>query len=153
MQRLFLLFLGIVLLIISGCGEGTPIDTGTPSPPTESSKVPEASTAEEPKEELKKADVGATGKGQFADSAEKPMSIITVPLATYFRAQEMSVFRIQIPQALKLYQAETGEMPKTHDEFMQNIIKKNQIQLPKLPEGDTYVYNPSTAELMIRTRK
>lgn len=138
--------------VFTGCGKPVPVD---------SSKVPSTSTptptpAPAPEEEKfveVKADVGVTHKADWEDSSEKAMSIVTVPLATYFKAQEMSVFRMQIPSAMNLYKAEIGEFPKTEEEFMKNIIEKNQIILPELPEGDSYFYNPETAELMVRAKK
>jgi len=93
--------------------------------------------------------VGSTGKAEWADSAEKPMSIITVPLTTYFRAHELEVFRIQIPMAMKFYQADNGRYPQTQEEFVRDIIEANQIKLPVLRDGDKYVYNPDTHEVMI----
>ena len=40
-------------------------------------------------------------------------------------------------------------MPKSHEEFMQRIIKDNDIVLPELPGGRRYVYDPKTGELMV----
>ncbi|MDO5580646.1 MAG: hypothetical protein Q4G69_05895 [Planctomycetia bacterium] len=151
-------FLAGILFSFSGCGSSISLDNSpAPSTPAPNAKAPAAAPAavkgEGSKEEVKAADVGATGKGKFADSAEKPMSVVTVPLATYFKAQEMVVFRMQIPEAMKLYKAENGENPKTQDEFMQKIIKANQIVLPTLPAGDSYFYDPSDAILKIKTKK
>lgn len=142
----------LLTLLVVGCGKPVPVDPSRR--PAEPETPPPAAPAET-KEEYKevKADVGVTHKADWEDSSEKPMSIVTVPLATYFKAQEMTVFRIQIPQAMNLYKAETGEAPKTEKEFMENIVQKNQIVLPELPEGDTYFYNPETAELMVRAKK
>lgn len=148
-----LLFPAILLtLFAAGCGKPVPVD---PSQRLAAPETPLHAALAEPKEEFKeiKADVGVTHKADWEDSSEKPMSIVTVPLATYFKAQEMTVFRIQIPSAMNLYKAETGEAPKTEKEFMENIVQKNQIILPELPEGDTYFYNPETAELMVRAKK
>ena len=40
--------------------------------------------------------------------------------------------------------------PKTQEEFMEVIIKENAVQLPDLPEGDVYYYDPQTEQLMVR---
>ena len=107
------LALGTVALICLGCGE--PV-----APPTVSEEVAaeiqkEEKAAEEaanqaPEEEyeLKEAGVGATGKGNYGVTSEEAASIITVPISTYFHAQEKAVFDIQIPQALSLFQASEG---------------------------------------------
>ena len=101
----------------------------------------------------KKADVGATGKGEYGVTSEEPMAIVTVPVSTYFKAQEMAVFRMQIPSAMNLFQASEGRYPNSEEEFMTKIIKANQIVLPKLPEGDVYFYDVQARELKIRSKK
>jgi hypothetical protein len=40
-------------------------------------------------------------------------------------------------------------MPKDHEEFMTQIIKKNNIQLPVLPGGRQYQYDVENAELVV----
>lgn len=45
-------------------------------------------------------------------------------------------------QALNLYWATEGDYPKTHEEFMEKIIKFNKIQLPELEAGVEYIYDP-----------
>lgn len=124
--------------------ESSPVETETAS-------VESAESNDE--YQLKKAGVGATGKGQYGVSSEQPMSIITTPVSTYFYAQEKTVFDMQIPQALNLFQASEGRYPNSEEEFMNKIIKANMIVLPKLPEGDSYVYDVPTHTLMVRTVK
>jgi len=51
--------------------------------------------------------------------------------------------------ALQLYWGEKGYYPKTHEEFMEKIIKFNQIKLPELEEGDQYIYDPEDHTLKI----
>ena len=45
---------------------------------------------------------------------------------------------------MKLYKASEGNCPKTQEEFMDKIIKENNLQLPTLPAGQSYFYDPST---------
>jgi hypothetical protein len=56
-----------------------------------------------------------------------------------------------VTYAIKLYEAEHGFKPKTHEAFMKEIIEANQpaLKLPKLPEGHTYKYDPQKGELMV----
>jgi hypothetical protein len=51
--------------------------------------------------------------------------------------------------ALKLYQAEHDRYPKSYDEFMTEIIKANQIALPKLPYYQEYGYDEKEHKLII----
>ena len=109
-----------------------------------------------PKEEAythRKAEVGVTGKGQYGDMSGKPMSIVTVPVSTYFQAKERAVFDMQIPQAMNLYKAPNGAFPATQEEFISKIIKANNIQLPQLPPGSQYYYDANNAQLMVRSPK
>lgn len=156
----------LALCAVCGCSEPIPVPTSD----AESTQATAATTSEtsadaatagatenaaEPEAEYveKKADVGATGKGEYGVTSEQPMSIVTVPVSTYFKAQEMAVFRMQIPPAMKLFQASEGRYPNSEEEFMAKIIKANQIVLPKLPEGDVYFYDVQARELKIRSKK
>jgi hypothetical protein len=89
------------------------------------------------------ADVGVTGKGRYNPG------LITTPVSTYWRTQEATVFTIQIPKTMQLYKATYGHAPKSHEEFMQQIIQANMIKLPDLPAGERYVYDPKTEQLMV----
>ena len=54
-----------------------------------------------------------------------------------------------IQHALDLYRAETGEFPKTLDEFMEKIIKANNIALPLLPSYLEYAYDAPQHKLVV----
>jgi hypothetical protein len=56
---------------------------------------------------------------------------------------------MMVDQAMNLYQAREGEYPKSHEEFMEKIIKANNIKLAELPPGHRYVYDPATHTLMV----
>lgn len=90
-----------------------------------------------------KAVVGVSPKGQGYGGG-----LITEPISLYFKVPQMMVFRIQIPHAMNLYRGLHGHFPKTHEEFMDKIIKENAIQLPPLPAGARYVYDPQKAAQM-----
>ena len=55
----------------------------------------------------------------------------------------------QIKQAVDLYQAENGRYPKDYNEFMEEIIKKNNISLPQLPPYQEYRYDADRHTLMV----
>ena len=52
-------------------------------------------------------------------------------------------------QALEFYRATNGHYPKTHEVFMKEVIQANQIKLPRLEEGDEYLYDPTDHTLKI----
>ena len=157
----------LALCAVCGCSEPIPVpgedaattsETNADAATTNETNADAAGTTEnatEPEAEYveKKADVGATGKGEYGVTSEEPMSIVTVPVSTYFKAQEMAVFRMQIPSAMNLFQASEGRYPNSEEEFMTKIIKANQIVLPKLPEGDVYFYDVQARELKSRSKK
>ena len=66
-----------------------------------------------------------------------------------FLAQEKTVFEIQIPQAMDIFKALHGRAPKSHEEFMEKIVRENGIRLPELPDGQQYRYEPGTEQLKI----
>jgi hypothetical protein len=95
--------------------------------------------------EVAKVGVGAKGRDYGGPG------FITTPIQEYFRTGDRIAFEIQIPNAMKLYKAEhDNKGPKTHDEFMNIIVKENGVQLPELPPGDEYVYDPKTEQLLVK---
>jgi hypothetical protein len=93
---------------------------------------------------IEKADVGSGAKGNYGPG------IITTPVATYFRVQERITFYIQIPDFIRAYKFEHDfKGPKSNEEFMEKIIKKNNIHLPDLPPGHSYIYDPKEEQLMV----
>ena len=98
---------------------------------------------------LEKADVGSGDKGRGYGEG-----IIATPAAAYFAARERIMFTITIPDYIRAYKMENDfKGPKSHEEFMQKIIKKNNIRLPTLPPGDVYVYDPKREELLVEKPK
>jgi dipeptidyl aminopeptidase/acylaminoacyl peptidase len=74
---------------------------------------------------------------------------LQTPAKAYFTVRERIVFEVQVPEALKLYQAIHGRGPQTHAEFMKEIVEANQIRLPQLQDGMRYVYDPKTETLLV----
>jgi hypothetical protein len=75
--------------------------------------------------------------------------MVTVSVMALWQTKERITF-MQIQHDLELYNGSEGHYPKTHQEFMEKIIKENHIQLPELPAGQTYVYDPDDHELKVR---
>ena len=150
---------------LNGCGELTedtssqPQQQATPAPPppppiagdtaeiVADSNVVGSSPAEVAQERVK-ADVGVGVKGRRLED-ERLVQTIVQPAVSLFRARERVVFQIQIPQAMQLYEAMHGKKPATEEEFFSQIVKANNLQLPELPPGQRYVYDPEKAQLMV----
>jgi hypothetical protein len=90
-----------------------------------------------------KAQVGATGKGNYGGPGA-----VTTPISVYFQAQERLIYD-SVTYAVKLFEAEHGYKPKTEEEFMKKVIEANQIRLPQLPPGSKYKYDPQAGELLV----
>jgi hypothetical protein len=58
-----------------------------------------------------------------------------------------SMYNMQ--HAIDLFHATNGRYPKDYDEFMQVIIKENNVVLPKLPRYQNYAYDEPTHSLVI----
>jgi hypothetical protein len=56
----------------------------------------------------------------------------------------------KVKHATDLYEATNGYKPKSHEEFMREIIDANYIELPELRDGYEYWYNAEEGELMMR---
>lgn len=63
-----------------------------------------------------------------------------------------AVENIELPrvtQLLEMYRATTGEYPKTHQEFMDEVIYKNDHKLTMLPHGKSYQYDVENHTLLV----
>jgi hypothetical protein len=98
--------------------------------------------------------VARAGVGKEGQSLQNETGIgraIAQPAITLFAVKQRAVFEIQIPQAMNLFEALEGRKPKDHDEFMNKIIKANNINLPELPAGKIYRYHPDDAQLYVES--
>jgi hypothetical protein len=118
------------------------------------SEVPSVTATEitpnTPSMEAKPAEVGVGIQGQSLRNETGIGKAIAQPAVVLFQTKEKIAFEIQIPQALALFKASEGRAPESHAEFMDKIIKFNQIKLPKLPEGQEYQYHPDDEKLWVQ---
>jgi hypothetical protein len=73
---------------------------------------------------------------------------ITAPLSAYGPIMER-IATTEITYAVKIFHAENERYPKDLDEFMEKIVKANNIRLPVLPYKGRYEYDVEKHELMI----
>jgi hypothetical protein len=74
--------------------------------------------------------------------------VLTASLQVYTR-EVVKLNQSVIKHAMNLYHASTERYPKDYEEFMREIIKANNIRLPKLPKGLGYAYDEVNRELMV----
>ncbi|MBN2021898.1 MAG: hypothetical protein JW809_03825 [Pirellulales bacterium] len=131
----------MMLVVFLGCEGPAPAPPAPKTPPA-GQAAPEATAPARPAPPTvqEPAGVGMGAKGHYGPG------IITTPTSIYWRAQDRLAI-MQIVHAMQLYVATHGEPPKTHDEFMEKIVKEGAIQLPTLPDGETYLYDPTQVKL------
>jgi DNA repair exonuclease SbcCD ATPase subunit len=103
-----------------------------------------AENARRAESDRKKAAVGMGEKGRSYGN-----NLIAVAAASLWSTKERLAL-MQIEHDMNIYKGLHGDFPKTHEEFMKNIIEENHIKLPVLHEGQKYEYDPETETLMIR---
>ena len=144
----------LVCLVLAGCEPPPPVagNDGPPAPPAPpgAEQAPTEPAPAEPETERVKAQKGVGIKGRSLDEYEGP---VVTPAKTLFTAKERIAFEIAVPQALALFNASEGRNPESHEEFMEKIIEFNKIELPQLPPGHKYVYDPERNELMVERPK
>ncbi len=118
-------------LVMMGCAEPQPTDSGIINKTTQ---------------EI--GEFNADGDDQVADLQVKTSASPFASVGAYgFAVAQTSKLKVQ--HALQLFQAEFGRFPKDHEEFMNEIIKKNQIELPVLPGKRRYQYDVENHELVV----
>jgi hypothetical protein len=135
--RAMSLMLGAALLL--GCSRSEPAAQPAAAPQPAVNVPPPP-----PPPPPKKAEMGVGKKGRGYGRG-----VVATPIASLFAVRERLAFDIQIPEAMKLFKANEDRAPKSHEEFMERIVKENHITLPLLPEGDRYQYDPKTEQLMV----
>lgn len=130
-------FVGIVLMLLVGC-----------------SKYIEDQTKKSPNSIIgkKTQDVGKfdpNAKQEVSDSKVRVSADpVTYPLQAYGPMVEQ-IMKTHVEHAIRLFEAEHGRYPKDYDEFMTEIIKKNNIQLPVLPNNMKYKYDEVNHKLEV----
>ncbi len=112
-------------------------------------------------DQTKKSENSIIGKktqdiGKFDPNADNKVSDskvrITDPVLGGLQAYGPMLEQIsktQIKQAVDLFQASNDRFPKDYDEFMEQIIKANQIKLPVLPGKKKYQYDEVNHTLVV----
>jgi hypothetical protein len=93
------------------------------------------------------AQPGVAKRGQKLQG-EDVNRVIAQPVRSLFAVEQRLIYD-SVVYAVKLYKAEHGNAPKTHEEFMEKIIKANNIKLPELPEGHRYIWVPEEEQLYV----
>ncbi len=155
-ERVLYGFALCLLTLTAGCESGSStssVPTPAPSNPAPSPATAVPGTGQSPAVSAtsapQKAAAGVAKQGRSLDNESTVGRIIAQPVISLFAFKENAVFKIQIPSALKLFEASEGRKPKSHQEFMDKIITANQIRLPELQAGSEYNFHTDTGELWV----
>jgi len=112
-------------------------------------------------DQTKKSEGSIIGKttqdvGKFDPNADNKVSDskvtidnpVTGALSAYGPMLEQ-IEKTHIKHAIDLFEATEGRYPKDYDEFMEKIIKANNINLPVLPGGKKYQYDEANHKLVV----
>jgi hypothetical protein len=132
------LTLAMVLITLAGCDEPAPKKA---APKTREILGKRTQDIRDTQAEVKKGAVVTTPRIVAKDP-------YTLAGSAYVTAISQTAIG-NIKHTLDLYQAETGEYPKSHAEFMEQIIKKYNIALPTLPYYQEYSYDVATHQLNV----
>ncbi len=104
-------------------------------------------------DQIAKTGVGVKGNSLDEIQGNDPRMLMAGPVKAYFNTREKIVFDIALPKSAQLFNALNGRNPKTHEEYMKEIVESAQIKLPELPQGMVYRYRPDVNELWVEAEK
>lgn len=85
---------------------------------------------------------------KVSDAKVEITNPITGPLEAYGPMVER-ISQLKVKPAIDLFHATEGRYPATYEEFMELIVKPNNIQLPVLPGGKQYQYDVANHALVV----
>lgn len=136
-------YLMLIASAFAAVGCGPPMPEEDPDPP----KKTEISLSN-PKFTDKIGKFDPNAGREVSDSKGKYSNPITGALEMYGPTLE-KISKMHIDQAVRLFEAENGRYPRDYDEFMEKIIKRNNIKLPVLPRQMEYQYDEENHKLVV----
>jgi hypothetical protein len=126
-----------------------PLPTTTPAPTTPTQEVSHGEILGKRTQDIRQLTPEEQTKTQAAPTKITARDPITLSGNAYVVAIGQ-IATGNIKHAMDLYQAENGRYPANYDEFMTEIIKKNNIALPVLPAYQEYFYDEQEHKLQVR---
>jgi hypothetical protein len=166
-MRVFIFSL-VCLALFAGCDEPTATTSVSPSP-SGSAPPPPASPASsatantdadeaqvsgdrQTEEDVTQYDREVVSVGVGKQGRNYGGGLISEPIRQYFRAGQ-KIQLLQMEQTMRHFKALNDRNPESHEEFMEEIINKGGVQLPELPAGERYRYDPERGELMVERKR
>lgn len=131
------LTVAMLVLLVAGCGM-KPLEEQTKKDPNSIiGKTTQAVGVYDPNSDAK-----------VSDSKIVATDVVTAPVSAYGPMLER-ISKSQIEAAVNLFHANEDRYPKDIDEFMERIIKENNIKLPVLPGNKQYQYDVDNHKLIV----
>lgn len=126
-------FLAVGLLVAAvGCDASVELDD-VPSAPATVAEDPPAAEAAPPRERV---------EGNKPVKQGNPSGGYLSAVAGGYRSAREKIEMLPIDQAIQHFWATEGRYPKSHEEFMEKVVKPLQMQLPEVEEGYELQYDP-----------
>ncbi|MGE3821332.1 MAG: hypothetical protein AB7I30_18120 [Isosphaeraceae bacterium] len=142
--------IALTLAALAGCAEETRHVPGEAKTPAKPKAEPEDTfIVGKRTQEIGDADDPALKQGAVVASQR---IVAKDPITVSGNAYVSMIGRtsiLSIDKAMGLYQATNDRYPSSHEEFMSEIIRANNIALPKLPFYQEYVYDVQQHKLLI----
>ena len=129
----------LLTCLLAGC-----FDPPQPPPQPQQEAAPAVDAAAQPLVQPFEPDAGKA----IVDPTRPITDPITGPLAALQNARE-KIPQLAIEHAINLFNASEGRYPASFEEFMTRIIRENNINLPKLPDGLAWEYDVPNHKLLI----
>lgn len=127
----------ILVLTVAGCGMKSIDEQTKKSPNSIIGKTTQNVGAFDP-----------NAGSKVSDSKIHATDPITAPTSAYGPMVEQ-ISKLYIDQAIQHFEVNEGRYPKDLDEFMEKIIRPNNIKLPVLPGGKQYQYDVENHKLVV----
>ncbi|HMP80630.1 MAG TPA: hypothetical protein PKD54_14340 [Pirellulaceae bacterium] len=164
MFRLTIVPLALIVVALAGCKKPSAQIANKTQETQESSAENMQSDQDQPSSTLPEKKEGVFGRRtsdirEFDPQSGKRVSDSSVDenrlatplvgsLAAYGPILE-NISKMYINQAVRLFHAEHGRYPKSYDEFMEKIVRANNIELPVLPGNAKYQYDVENHRLEV----
>lgn len=143
-QNVIIIGLVSLLCILNGCK-----DPRTASQPAEPKRETSATgIIGQTTQDIGEFDPAAGAK--VSDGKMKPVNPLN-PIGglNAYKPTVERLMKLQVQRALSFFQATEGRYPKDHNEFMEKVIRANQIKLAVLPGNWVYQYDVQNHELVV----
>lgn len=136
----------IIVALACGCEE--PTNLGNAKPKAPAAKKQDTFIVGKKTQDIRNAADEQKKGGQVASPKIVRKDPFTLPGNAYVSIIGQNSM-LNMKKAIDLYHAENDRYPKDYAEFMEVIIKANNIALPQLPHYQKYAYDESSHTLVI----